>query len=185
MDSSSRSQDTAAGPPRFRAVSRRGILEIAASFGLLAAVANVPLAGEAAGEGIVGAWRLVSFNVDEKGSSPKPRFGTDPVGYLIYSADARMAAVLAGTHRPELNSPSGSSPSEEARTEALLNFLAYAGRYEVRGDRVFHHVEVSVFTNLMGTTLERQFKIEDGKLTIRTLPPEIWGSSNVLVWKRA
>jgi hypothetical protein len=55
----------------------------------------------------------------------------------------------------------------------------------VRGDHVFHHVEVSVFTNLVGTTLERQFQLKGDTLTIRTLPPEIWGSSNVLVWKRA
>ncbi|MGB8965709.1 MAG: lipocalin-like domain-containing protein [Candidatus Cybelea sp.] len=71
------------------------------------------------------------------------------------------------------------------RTEARQNFLAYARRYEVRGDRVFHHVEVSVFTNLVGTTLERQFKLAGDTLTIRTLPPEIWGNSNLLVWKRA
>jgi hypothetical protein len=115
----------------------------------------------------------------------KPRFGPNPAGYLIYSADARMAAVLAGTHRPELKSPSATSASEDLRTEALQNFLAYAGRYEVRGDRVFHHVEVSVFTNLVGTTLERQFNLVGDTLTIRTLPPEIWGNSNLLVWKRA
>ncbi|HMF27666.1 MAG TPA: lipocalin-like domain-containing protein [Candidatus Cybelea sp.] len=166
-------------------MSRKGILEIAASFGLLAAVGNVPAARAAGREGIVGAWSLVSFDVDEGKGKEKPRFGPDPVGYLIYSADARMAAVLAGTHRPALKSPSGAAQSEESRSQALLNFLAYAGRYEVRGDRVFHHVEVSVFTNLMGTTLERQFTLNGDTLTIRTLPPEIWNSSNVLVWKRA
>jgi Lipocalin-like domain len=178
------SRNTSSGPPRLHSVSRRGIIELAASFGVLAAIGKAAPAG-AAGGGIVGAWSLVSFDVDEKGNAAKPRFGPDPVGYLIYSADARMSAVLAGTHRPPLDSPSGKSTSEEARSQALLNFLAYAGRYEVRGDRVFHHVEVSVFTNLMGATLERQFKIENDTLTIRTLPPEIWNSSNVLVWKRA
>ena len=108
----------------------------------------------------MGAWSLISFDVDEGKGKEKPRFGPDPVGYLIYSADARMAAVLAGTHRPALKSPDGGAESEKSRSEALLNFLAYAGRYEVRGDRVFHHVEVSVFTNLVGTTLERQFELE-------------------------
>lgn len=161
------------------------MLEAAASFGLLAALGNVSNATAATKEGIVGAWSLVTFDVDEGKGSIKPRFGPDPVGYLIYSANARMAAVLAGTHRPELKSPAGAGASEEQRTEALQNFLAYAGRYEVRGDRVFHHVEVSVFTNLMGTTLERQFKLAGDTLTIRTLPPEIWGTSNVLVWRRA
>jgi hypothetical protein len=166
-----------------QSVSRKGVLELAGAFGLLAAT-TAP-APAAAREGVVGAWSLVSFDVDDGKGKAEPRFGPDPVGYLIYSADARMAAVLAGTHRPELKSPSGSAASEEQRTNALRNCLAYAGRYEVRGDRVFHHVEVSIFTNLMGTTLERQFKIEDGRLIIRTLPPEIWGTSNVLVWQRA
>jgi len=172
--------------PRFHSLSRRGILEIAGSFGILAALGGVPPAAKAASnEGIIGAWSLVTFDVDEGKGTQKPRFGPDPVGYLIYSANARMAAVLAGTRRPELRSPDGTAASQAQRSEALLNFLAYAGRYEVRGDRVFHHVEVSVFTNLMGTTLERQFQIQGDTLTIRTLPPEIWGSSNVLVWKRA
>ncbi len=180
-----RPEHTSTASPRLRSVSRRGVLEIAASFGLLAAIGDPSPAAASTREGIVGAWSLVSFNVDEGKGATKPRFGADPVGYLIYSADARMAAVLAGTHRPELKSPAGSSVSEERRTEALLNSLAYAGRYDVRGDRVFHHVEVSVFTNLIGVTLERQFTIEGDTLTIRTLPPEIWGSSNVLVWKRA
>jgi hypothetical protein len=165
-------------------ISRKGVLEFAASFGVLAAIGNVT-ASAAPREGVVGAWSLASFDTDERDGSSKPRFGQDPVGYLLYTSDGHMAAVLAGTHRPELKSPSGSSSTEEQRTLALANFLAYAGRYDIRGDRVFHHVEVSVFTNLMGTTLERRFKIEGDVLTIRTVPPEIWGSSNILVWKRA
>ncbi|MBV8344491.1 MAG: lipocalin-like domain-containing protein [Candidatus Eremiobacteraeota bacterium] len=170
--------------PQLHALSRKGLLEAAASFGVLAAMANLPVAA-AEPDGVVGAWSLVSFDVDEGKATTQPRFGPSPVGYLIYSAQARMAAVLAGTHRPELRSPSGSGASEAQRSESLRNFLAYAGRYEIRGDRVFHHVEVSVFTDLVGVTLERQFKLAGDTLTIRTLPPEIWGSSNVLVWKRA
>ena len=165
------------------AFSRKSIIEFATAFGALAAIGS-QAAGAAPREGVVGAWSLVSFDVDEKNAPPKPRFGPDPVGYLMYTADGHMAAVLAGVHRPDFKSPAGISSTEEQRTQALTNFLAYAGRYEIRGDRVFHHVEVSVFTNLMGTTLERQFAIAGDTLTIRTLPPEIWNGSNVLVWKR-
>ena len=170
---------------RLHSLSRKGMLEVATSLGVFAAIGSVSIADAAPTQGIVGAWNLLSFDVDEGAGKEKPRFGPNPVGYLVYSANARMAAVLAGTHRPALKSPDGAAESEQLRTEALLNFLAYAGRYEVRGDRVFHHVEVSVFTNLMGTTLERRFKLDGDTLTIRTLPPEIWGGSNVLVWKRA
>lgn len=170
--------------PQLPSLSRKGLLEAAASFGVLAAIGNAPaVAAEPAG--VVGAWSLVSFNVDEGKATQEPRFGPEPVGYLIYTAQERMAAVLGGTHRPELHSPAGASASETARSDSLRNFLAYSGRYEIRGDRVFHHVEVSVFTDLQGVTLERQFQLAGDTLTIRTLPPEIWGSSNVLVWKRA
>lgn len=164
--------------------SRKDLLESVAAFGLLATLGNMA-SNVATRQGVVGAWSLVSFDVDEGKGAERPRFGADPVGYLIYSADGRMAAVLAGTRRPALKAPSGSSASEAQRTEALRNFLAYAGRYETRGDRVFHHVEVSVFTDLIGTTLERSFKIVGDTLTIRTLQPKIWDSSNVLVWRRA
>jgi hypothetical protein len=170
--------------PPLHSLSRKGLLEAAASFGVLAALGNAPAVAAEPGS-IVGAWSLVSFDVDEGKATEQPRFGPSPVGYLIYSAQERMAAVLSGTHRSELRSPAGTSASEAQRSESLRNFLAYAGRYEIRGDRVFHRVEVSVFTDLVGVTLERQFKIAGDTLTIRTLPPEIWGTSNVLVWKRA
>ncbi len=165
-------------------VSRKSLLQLGAAFGLVTAIGSAP-AAVAPREGVVGAWTLESFQVDEGKGTAKPRFGPNPVGYLLYTADDRMAAVLGGTHRPELRSPTGSANSEEQRTESISNFLAYAGRYEIRGDRVYHHVEVSLFTNLQGTTLIRQFEIEGDTLTIRTLPPEIWNSSNVLVWHRA
>ncbi|HEY4434147.1 MAG TPA: lipocalin-like domain-containing protein, partial [Candidatus Cybelea sp.] len=87
------------------------MLELAASFGLLATLGAAP-APVVAREGVVGAWSLVSFEIDEGSGSRKPRFGPEPIGYLIYSADMRMAAVLAGSHRPELKSPSGSAASE-------------------------------------------------------------------------
>ncbi len=164
--------------------SRKDLLGAAASFGLLATVGGVPVV-KGTTASIVGAWSLVTFDVDEGKGAENPRFGPNPVGYLIYSANARMAAVLGGTQRPALRAPNGAADSEAQRSESLLNFLAYAGRYEIRGDRVFHHVETSVFTNLVDTTLERQFKLSGDTLTIRTLPPEIWGTSNVLVWKRA
>jgi len=158
-------------------------LGVAASFAFLAGLGNEP--ATAAGEGVLGAWKLVSFDVDEGKGAEKPRFGPDPIGYLMYTPSGRMSAVLAGIHRPALVPPPKDAETEANCRQAVADFLAYAGTYEIKGDRVFHHVDVSVFTNLIGTTLERQFKLEGDTLTIRTVPPEIWGSSNVLVWRRA
>ncbi|PZR56395.1 MAG: hypothetical protein DLM50_08320 [Candidatus Meridianibacter frigidus] len=70
-------------------------------------------------------------------------------------------------------------------TESVAPFLAYAGTYEIRGNRVFHKLETCVFTNLVGTTLEREFHLSGDTLTIKTAPPFIWGNQSVLVWHRA
>lgn len=170
-------------------LSRKQLLETAASLGLLAAVrapASAAVAAPAANAAaVVGAWKLESFVVDASSESEKPRFGPYPVGYLIYTASGRMSATLMAAHRPRLDSPKGATSTLDELTQSLANFLSYAGTYEIRGNRVFHHVEVSVFTNLVGTTLEREFSLSGDTLTIRTLPPEIWGTSNRLVWKRA
>jgi Lipocalin-like domain len=171
-------------------LSRKRLFATAASFGVATAAASIVRtvaapAVAAPPAALIGAWALETFVIDEHGRSPKPRFGENPVGYLIYTADGRMSATLMGIHRAPLPAPDGSSSSRQDVTESLANFLSYAGRFEIRGDHVFHHVEVSVFTNLVGTTLERQFALDGNTLTIRTLPPEIWGSSNRLVWRRA
>lgn len=169
-------------------VSRKQLLESAASLGLLAALRPAPVAAATAtatGASVVGAWSLESFVIDTGGRSEKPRFGPNPVGYLMYTPSGRMSAVLMAAKREKLDAPNAATSTPGEVTASLGNFLAYAGTYEVRGNRVFHHVEVSVFTNLVGTTLEREFTINGDTLTIRTLPPEIWGTSNRLVWKRA
>lgn len=165
-------------------LSRRRAFGLAAAMGATAALGGLP-ARAASNDAVLGAWKLVSFDIDEGAGKEKARFGPDPTGYLIYTPQGRMSAVLSGIHRPPLQPPPRDAETEANCRKAVADFLAYAGTYEIKGDRVFHHVEVSVFTNLVGTTLERQFTIDGDTLTIRTVPPEIWGTSNVLVWKRA
>jgi hypothetical protein len=171
-------------------LSRKRLFTAAASFGVATAAAGLlkvqaAPATVAAPPELIGAWSLESFVTDEKGGAEKPRFGPNPVGYLIYTADGHMSATLMGVHRAALTAPDGSSSTPAEVTSSLANFLSYAGRFEIRGNHVFHHVEVSVFTNLVGTTLERQFDLSRDTLTIKTLPPEIWNGSNRLVWRRA
>jgi hypothetical protein len=170
-------------------LSRKQLLETAALFGLYSAIRTPASAAVAAPPAsaaeVVGAWKLESFVIDSSAEAEKPRFGIDPVGYLIYTASGRMSATLMAAHRAKLDAPKAATSTFQEVEDSLGNFLSYAGIYEVRGNHVFHHIEVSVFTNLVGTTLERAFSISGDRLTIRTLPPEIWGTSNRLVWRRA
>jgi hypothetical protein len=165
------------------AISRKRLLGIAGSLGVFAAIGAPADAGVTAAS-VLGAWRLETFDVVEAGKSPRPRFGNNPVGYLMYTPSGKMSATLSGIHRPPFVS-TAVTPDVESKGQMLSDFLSYAGTYEIKGDRVFHHVEVSVFTNIVGTTLERQFKLEGDTLTIRTITPGMWGDNSILVWKRA
>jgi hypothetical protein len=162
-------------------ISRKVLLGSVASIGLAAVTPSI---GDAAPAPVVGAWKLESFDERVADGSFKPRFGANPVGYLIYTASGRVSATLSGIHRRPF--ASGNTPAAAANCdESVRDFLAYAGKYEISGATVFHHIETSVFTNLVGITLKRGFQLRGDTLEIRTLPPYIWGTQSVLVWRRS
>lgn len=163
-------------------ISRKRILQGAATAGL---VTGFGLPAGAAATSVIGAWKLESFDQLEANGATTPRFGPNPVGYLIYTPSGRVSATLSAAHRPKLVAPDATSSTVEERTEALRNFLAYAGTFDVRGNHVFHKLETCIWTNLVGTTVERAFEIKGDTLTIRTLPPYLWGNASKLVWRRA
>ncbi|HET9392512.1 MAG TPA: lipocalin-like domain-containing protein [Candidatus Rubrimentiphilum sp.] len=162
-------------------ISRKVLLGGVASIGLATAT---EFAGRAAQSAVVGAWKLESFNERVADGSFKPRFGPNPVGYLIYTASGRVSATLSGIHRQALTSGDTSAAAAHCN-ESVHDFLAYAGTYEIKGSTVFHTIETSVFTNLVGVTLKRGFQLSGDKLVIRTLPPYVWGTQSMLVWRRS
>lgn len=163
-------------------ISRKLLLGGVAAAGLAAGMRTV--GASAATAGVVGAWSLDTFEERTADGSFKPRFGPDPVGYLIYTASGRMSAVLSAKHRAPFRSPDAAASTKAQSIEAVHNFLAYAGRYELHKDYVLHHIETSVFTDLVGVTLKRGYSLAGDTLTIRTLPPYIWGTQSILVWRR-
>jgi hypothetical protein len=162
-------------------LSRKLFLGGIATAGMAAVIGS---SGEAAAPGVIGAWSLDTFDERVADGSFEPRFGPNPVGYLIYTASGRVSAILQAKHRPPFRSPDARDSTKAESVESMHEFLAYAGRYEVHSDYVLHHIETSVFTDLIGITLKRGYTLDGNTLTIRTLPPYIWGTESVLVWRR-
>src|SRR5947207_2661616 len=131
-------------------ISRKVLLGGVASIGLAAATESVAKTAQSA---VVGAWRLESFNERVADGSFKPRFGSNPVGYLIYTASGRVSATLSGIHRLPLTSGSTSAAPGHCN-ESVHDFLAYAGAYRVAGSTVFHHIGTIVFTHAVGVVLK-------------------------------
>jgi len=61
--------------------------------------------------------------------------------------------------------------------------VAYAGRYEVKGDKVCHHIDVSFFPNWVGGANVRNYKFE-GKILILTTQPDADGAVERIYWER-
>ena len=68
----------------------------------------------------------------------------------------------------------------------MESFLAYAGRYSFLGDRVIHHVELSLFPNWVGSDQERWVELVRDRLTLSASPVLLADNQQVarLVWER-
>ena len=134
---------------------------------------------------LVGTWKLVSITeITDKGEVN--RYGLNPTGFLTYTADGRMMAIITKGGRKPLSVLRVSAPASE-RAEAFSSMTAYAGRYTVDGDKVVHHVEVASIQNFVGTDMVRTLvKLEGKRVTLRTAPFPRGGQlvNEELVWER-
>jgi hypothetical protein len=136
---------------------------------------------------LVGTWRLISgIETTDKGES-REAYGHNPTGFLTYTADGRMMAIISyGGRKPLSVGDYVSAPAPE-RAEAYATFLAYAGTYSLDGRKVIHHVEVCSLQNRVNTDLVRDIvSLEAGRLTLRTTPFLKGGRmvTTELVWER-
>jgi hypothetical protein len=85
--------------------------------------------------------------------------GPDALGSLLYTADNRLSVTIsrAGRARFAAGDLLGGTTEEQAR--AVEGIVAYAGRYSFHGDRVVHHVELSLFPNWVGTDQQRSVEL--------------------------
>ncbi len=110
--------------------------------------------GEARGA-LVGAWRLVSWENRAADGQVTHPMGTDILGYLLYSADGRFSVTISRRDRAGFAAGDLLGGTAEEKAQAVEGFVAYAGRYSFDGDRVIHHVELSLFPNWVGSDQER------------------------------
>jgi hypothetical protein len=68
----------------------------------------------------------------------------------------------------------------------MQGFVAYAGRYSFSGDRVVHHVELSLFPNWVGSDQQRSVELAGDRLILSARPLLLAGKPQVprLVWER-
>jgi len=133
---------------------------------------------------LVGTWKLVSASsTTSKGERNETPYGPNPSGFLTYSENGRMTALISYGGRAALSFGGG---TQEEQAEAFKTFLAYAGSYTLSGDKVVHHIEISSIQNYVGKDLVRSVKFEGDRITLTTPPTPVNGKNQTveLIWQR-
>lgn len=145
----------------------------------LLAAATPAAAAPAAANGIVGTWRLVTFEDVENGKTIR-RFGDKPIGLFVYTADGYVSIQIANPANPACIAPAKkngpgrkddtSLPActpEQAQT-LLDGTVLYWGTYTVdqAAGEVIHHVISDQSNGYAGTAQHRPFKLEGDRLEI-------------------
>lgn len=135
--------------------------------------------------------------MSDTGERTKP-LGEHPLGYITYLPEGFMHAILMKSGRGLM----GVSPEElqsAARSKKILfswkylmaglrylkamtTFLSYCGTYEIRENRVVHHVKAAMVPDWIGTDLTREYVFDEERLTLKARVAA--GNTLVLVWKR-
>jgi len=134
----------------------------------------------------IGNWKLQSYaTTDLETGQTTNLFGKHPTGYLSYSSDCRMSAIIVRDGR---KAPAAAVPTDSEKIDLYSGVIAYAGTYAITGDKVSHYIDVSWNQAWTGTTQVRQFRIDGASLYIRTMPAKnpLTGrqTSAVLIWTK-
>jgi hypothetical protein len=135
-------------------------------------------------EKLVGTWKLVSASsTTSSGERSDTPYGPNPIGFLTYTEDGRVTALISYGGRKPL--PAGGGKMEE-QAEAFKTFLAYAGRYTLNGDKVTHLIEISSIQNYVGKGLVRTIKFQGDQVILVTPPTPVNGKNQIieLIWQR-
>ena len=120
---------------------------------------------------LVGTYRLRSFrDIADDGEVREP-LGADPVGFILYSAERYMTAVLMAANRPNFGAGDILSGTDAERVAAFASASGYAGRWRIEGGEVVHHLEAATFPNWTGTVQRRPYEIDGDEL--RLFPPRM------------
>jgi hypothetical protein len=136
---------------------------------------------------LLGTWQLEVYQVLVGGESRPSILGERPVGLLAYNPDGYMSAIMAAQGRQPTGAPSLLAAADPDALAAARSLISYAGRFQVIGENVHHHVMHSLLPDWVGQTLVRTISWQADRLTLA--PPDDLTSSGktiqrAITWSR-
>jgi len=113
--------------------------------------------------GLVGVWKLVSWQVIADDGTPQNLFGLHPKGFLVLTPEGRAIVLTTAENRKP-----GTGDAERAALHRSM--LAYSGTYRIEGQDFITRVDVSWNEEWNGTEQRRHFRIDGDRLFIESAP---------------
>jgi Lipocalin-like domain len=112
---------------------------------------------------LIGVWKLLSYQTEFQDGSPKRAlFGEHPTGYIIFTSEGRMMALIEGEGRKV--------PASDADRAALLKtMIAYTGKYRVTGSQWVTTVDTAWNPAWVGTDQVRSYELVGDRLTVTSM----------------
>jgi hypothetical protein len=109
---------------------------------------------------LVGVWKLISYLTEfQDGSPTRATFGEHPTGYIIFTREGRLMAIIEAEGRK--------APSTDSDRAALLkSLIAYSGKYRVEGNQWITSVDTAWNPAWDGTDQARTFRIVGNRLMV-------------------
>ncbi len=139
------------------------------------------------GERFHGTWRIVSWENREDDGVVSYPVGPAPEGLLHYAPDGYMFVHIMRAGRTPLSTDALFGGDAPEHAEAFASHVAYAGRWEVRGDVMVHRLEIASVPNWVGGEQLRRVEFLDGD-RLRLSAPMAFGGKTVMAsvtWRRA
>ena len=139
---------------------------------------------------LIGSWKLIDWTVEMEGDRVIKPFRGRATGVLTYTDECRMVASLMKTDREPIGTRSFAEAKALERASAAAGYLSYAGSFEIIGDDVHHHVDLSLFPDWVGGTQVRHIEWianDDGTVDLELSTahaPEERSAVNRLRWHR-
>lgn len=135
---------------------------------------------------IEGQWNLEAWRRVRGDGGVSYPFGEKATGMLVYTASGGMIVQMTASDRPPLDTKDPIGGTVDERAKAYSGYLAYFGRYEVKGEEVHHFIDGCLYPNWIGDEQVRPFELSDERLVLRTPPVEIDGVTvvNEMAWIR-
>jgi hypothetical protein len=143
---------------------------------------------QAQSAGLLGTWRLVSYEGRDSSGKVQYPLGEHVTGLLVYDATGNVSAHIMRTDRPLFAEQDSRRGTDSEVRAAFEGHVSYFGTYVIDRQKqtVTHRVIGASFPNWIGSEQLRYYRFEGPRLLLSTPPIIVNGQSLefVLIWER-